>query len=263
MEAKANSQEAKSQEAKATDGKAAGAASSDEDLSMEEILQSIRRIIAEDDKDVKKPADSKAAAKPKTKDDDVPGSDVFELTEMLKDDGSVVNVKTEMAKEAAGKDVLNQIDQALTADKKVPPAEIKIDVKPEVKTEVKVEPTPATVSQNDIDAMFAAPVAPAAPPPPPPPPVAPAAVAAAVEPSDTLLSQEAASASMSAFNKLKSVEQYVSPAPITHAPSFRDGTTVEDLVTEMLRPMMKAWLDTNLPQIVERIVEREIRKLTK
>lgn len=37
--------------------------------------------------------------------------------------------------------------------------------------------------------------------------------------------------------------------------------TLEDIVREMLRPMLKEWLDTNLPPIVERLVERELEKL--
>ncbi len=244
MEAKGNSQDAK-QDAKAADT-AAGAPSSDEDLSMEEILQSIRRIIAEDDKDAKKPADA-SKAKSKGKDeDDVPGSDVFELTELLKDDGSVVNVKAEADKAPPPADVLNQIDEALITDKK--PAEA-APVKPEPKAEPAKPAAPAT-SQSDIDAMFAS------------PPAAPIAEPVTL-PADSLLSASAASASIEALNKLKAADQYVPPAPVSAAPSFRDGTTMEDLVTEMLRPMMKAWLDNNLPQIVERIVEREIRKLTK
>ncbi|MDE3016975.1 MAG: DUF2497 domain-containing protein, partial [Pseudomonadota bacterium] len=35
------------------------------------------------------------------------------------------------------------------------------------------------------------------------------------------------------------------------------------MVEQMLRPLMKSWLDVNLPPIVERIVEREVKKLTK
>ena len=42
-----------------------------------------------------------------------------------------------------------------------------------------------------------------------------------------------------------------------------NGKTVEDLVKETLRPMLKEWLDQNLPQIVERYVEREIVRLTR
>lgn len=42
------------------------------------------------------------------------------------------------------------------------------------------------------------------------------------------------------------------------APS--DGT-LEGLVREMLRPMLREWLDANLPDMVERIVAREIAKI--
>ena len=39
------------------------------------------------------------------------------------------------------------------------------------------------------------------------------------------------------------------------------GPTIEDLVREELRPLLKAWLDANLPPLVERLVQREIAKL--
>lgn len=189
-----------------------------EDLSMEEILQSIRRIIAEDE------PEKKPEAKPV---EDVPGSDVLELTEMLKEDGGIVNVK-ETAKAEASSDVMMKINEALGS---------------------KVEPA----------AEAAAPAA-------PPPPAAPAAAPAAPSANDiidSLLSQKAATEAASHFKNLQ--EAANPPLPDVRVPSaqFRSGTTVEDLVMEMLKPMMKEWLDKNLPAIVERIVEREVRKLTK
>lgn len=39
--------------------------------------------------------------------------------------------------------------------------------------------------------------------------------------------------------------------------------TVEDLVKEILRPMLKSWLDDNLPQIVERLVRQEIERMSR
>jgi cell pole-organizing protein PopZ len=39
--------------------------------------------------------------------------------------------------------------------------------------------------------------------------------------------------------------------------------TVEDLMKEMLRPMLKAWLDDNLPSLVERLVRAEIERVTR
>jgi uncharacterized protein len=41
-----------------------------------------------------------------------------------------------------------------------------------------------------------------------------------------------------------------------------NGRTLEDLVREMLRPMLKAWLDDNLPTLVERLVLAEIEQMT-
>ena len=39
------------------------------------------------------------------------------------------------------------------------------------------------------------------------------------------------------------------------------GITVEDMVREALRPMLKTWLDENLPPIVERLVRAEIERV--
>jgi len=39
--------------------------------------------------------------------------------------------------------------------------------------------------------------------------------------------------------------------------------TVEDLMKEMLRPMLKLWLDENLPALVERLVKAEIERVSR
>jgi len=41
------------------------------------------------------------------------------------------------------------------------------------------------------------------------------------------------------------------------------GKTLEDIVTEMLRPMVKDWLDSNLPAIVEEKVEDEVQRVAR
>jgi cell pole-organizing protein PopZ len=38
---------------------------------------------------------------------------------------------------------------------------------------------------------------------------------------------------------------------------------VDELVREMLRPMLKAWLDDNLPSLVERLVRAEIERVSR
>ena len=42
-----------------------------------------------------------------------------------------------------------------------------------------------------------------------------------------------------------------------------NARTLEDLVKEMLRPMLKSWLDDNLPSMVERIVRAEIERVAR
>jgi cell pole-organizing protein PopZ len=43
----------------------------------------------------------------------------------------------------------------------------------------------------------------------------------------------------------------------------QNARTLEDLVKEMLRPMLKTWLDDNLPSLVERIVRAEIERVSR
>lgn len=43
----------------------------------------------------------------------------------------------------------------------------------------------------------------------------------------------------------------------------QNARTLEDLVREMLRPMLKNWLDENLPGMVERLVRSEIERVSR
>jgi cell pole-organizing protein PopZ len=42
----------------------------------------------------------------------------------------------------------------------------------------------------------------------------------------------------------------------------RGGPTIEDLVREEIRPLLKDWLDTHLPPMVERLVRAEIERVS-
>jgi cell pole-organizing protein PopZ len=50
---------------------------------------------------------------------------------------------------------------------------------------------------------------------------------------------------------------------LTHAFFAQSSHTVEDLVREMLRPMLRHWLDDNLPGLVERMVRAEIERVAR
>ena len=48
---------------------------------------------------------------------------------------------------------------------------------------------------------------------------------------------------------------------LSHTVLSANARTLEDLVKEMLRPMLKDWLDANLPGMVERLVRAEIDRI--
>ena len=123
-----------------------------------------------------------------------------------------------------------------------------------------VDPIPAPVeTHGDLDVFSApspAPVRAVAPEPSyqpdpepaytPPPRRAPAPEA------DGLLSSSAAGAAASAFGSLS--------AAIAMP---KDGRSLEDVTRELLRPLLKAWLDENLPRIVEAKVEEEVARIAR
>jgi hypothetical protein len=50
---------------------------------------------------------------------------------------------------------------------------------------------------------------------------------------------------------------------LAHTVLVQNARTLEDLVREMLRPMLKTWLDDNLPSLVERLVRAEIERVSR
>ena len=69
-----------------------------------------------------------------------------------------------------------------------------------------------------------------------------------------LLSEDAAAASRERLASLSALRQR------TEAPA--ETGALEAVVREMLRPMLKDWLDAHLPEIVEDLVTREIARIT-
>ena len=50
---------------------------------------------------------------------------------------------------------------------------------------------------------------------------------------------------------------------LAHTVLGNNARTLEDLVKEMLRPMLRSWLDDNLPGLVERLVRAEIERVSR
>jgi cell pole-organizing protein PopZ len=73
-----------------------------------------------------------------------------------------------------------------------------------------------------------------------------------------LIGPGAAAAATSVLTSLvQAVDASRGGTPIGHG-----NRTIEDLVKDVMRPMIKDWLDANLPRLVERLVRKEIERLS-
>lgn len=95
---------------------------------------------------------------------------------------------------------------------------------------------------------------PAAPPPRPPEPVL--MPLEPTPPASALLDPMAAAAAVAALGELTRAVSQERTASVT-----RSGPSIEDVVREELRPLLKAWLDAHLPATVERLVRMEIERV--
>lgn len=89
--------------------------------------------------------------------------------------------------------------------------------------------------------------------------------APAAQPSyDSLVGESAAASAASAFAGLAATFQKPeAPAAAPQDLPFVSGNTVEAMVQNMLRPMLKDWLDANLPGIVEAQVRKEVERIAR
>jgi cell pole-organizing protein PopZ len=182
---------------------------------MEEILASIRRIIADD-------SGVPRQAPPRPVPVSAPAAGMAPNADLDQPDVDAVMASDETSSES---DVL------------------------ELTQPVEPSATPSFMAVRGPDVVFREEErrAPAQPRPAPVP--APAAVRRTAD--DRLLSPNSTAAVSAAFNSLASTVL------------SENARTLEDIVKEMMRPMLKDWLDENLPGLVERIVRAEIERVAR
>lgn len=78
---------------------------------------------------------------------------------------------------------------------------------------------------------------------------------------EDLVSEASADAARQSLEALTAVVAPAVAAATVAAPTVA-GRTMEDVVLDALRPMLKQWLDTNLPALVEAMVAKEISRIT-
>ncbi len=197
------------------------------DPSMEEILSSIRRIIADDQakaaqKTEVPPAPVAEAAPPPPAPAPPPlaHDDVFDLTPEL---------RAEPAEDYNQDDVdllFREIEEDQQAEQEA-----------EQEALAPAPPLPEPILYE----------------PPPAPPVIHYAPQASPPPMDmaSLISPQVGASVSGAFSQL------------AHTVLAQNARTLDDLVQEMLKPMLKGWLDENLPTVVERLVRAEIERVAR
>lgn len=223
--------------------------------SMEEILASIRRIIADDDATKpakapetaapsKQPAAGVAPARPVTP--APPSKQAAPAPAAPKPavptPAAVANSQDEIDAmlaelDAPPKATPTPAAKPMTSQPAAPPAAEVFDLTESMEAAATPSPGPAPsfrTIDGTSDVVFSNR-------PPPPPPA----------PDRALISNDTIAAVDSAFNTL------------AHTVIGQNARTLEDLVKEMLRPMLKSWLDDNLPGLVERIVRAEIERVSR
>ena len=224
--------------------------------SMEEILASIRRIIADDEA---KPAGDKApgpaaAAKPAMR--DIPPS----MPAAKPPSGPAPPAPPAAAVPNSQDDIdamLASLDET-TAEAEIRPAQPDGEVFELTDEMALPDPPPQPAApqatsfhkvdpQDDLEFTEAA----AARATPRSPAYEPPALETQAPPPQPMLSRSTVNAVESAFNTL------------ANTVLSNNARTLEDLVKEMLRPMLKSWLDDNLPGLVERIVKAEIERVSR
>jgi len=210
-----------------------------EEPSIEEILDSIRQIISDDDEEGEDGAAQEAAPEP----------DPIAEPEPAPEPESAPEPEPEVAQEAAPEpepEAAPEPEPEATPEPEPEPAEpaeedvLELTEKIEDDSPIEVdmqdaEPEPAPAPEPE-------PEAPAPPTPEPLPPVS----------DEALFTQRAESAALGAM------ESIAKKASIERG----GNVTVEDIVREEIRPMLREWLDANLPDMIERLVQKELERVS-
>ena len=199
------------------------AADAQAEPTMEEILASIRRIISEDDA---APASAPVAAASSNCDQDASfGQDVLELNEPAVAMPETVSPDFDFDALPTEYEPEQVFDDVVVEDRWADPEPEMAPVR-----EAYQRPAPA--------------IEPAYQPPPP-----------SFAPDYGLVSDPVADVTSSVFAKL-------SPSNV-FPEMFASVNTVEALVVEMMKPLLKEWLDANLQRIVEDKVESEVARIAR
>jgi cell pole-organizing protein PopZ len=201
-------------------------AAKSQEPSMEEILASIRRIIAEDDSEKSAPHPAEAAGVELNPDAAAPSLGAARAMGDSYSPAPSIGALSGTARAARPPTVLDLIEpMASSASQSAAPA---VDSSPAPAPPASIEHAVANEAMSGTQSS-----------------------GAHDDGRGGLMSNATSAAVDSAFNAL------------AQTVLVQNAQTLEDLVREMLRPMLKVWLDDNLPGLVERLVRAEIERVSR
>ncbi|HEX2753588.1 MAG TPA: DUF2497 domain-containing protein [Alphaproteobacteria bacterium] len=194
-------------------------AKTDQDPSIEEILESIRQIISDDGETPAVKDETTIAAKAT---DDAPSD--LDLSQKKAPADKPGNIeKPAETNESAGK----ILDLTEKVEEEVDHTRVDMSYDPDPPLDIMLEDTPLTDDEPLDD--------------------------------DSLLSETTADAATAAMAKL-----LASNVAVERDEPVRVGrVTLEDIARDLMRPLIKTWLDQNLPRVIEKVVAKEMEKLAR
>lgn len=188
----------------------------EQDPSIEEILESIRQIISDDGEapaqDAQKPAPAPAAEKP------APEVDLTPAPEVKEDAGALENPPAEEDTDSSILDLTDKVDNT----------RVDMSYDPDPPLDIDLQDNP--IMEDD-----------------------------APQSDDSLLSDKTADEATAEMAKLLASNVAVE----REEPSRIGRLTLEDMARDLMRPLIKSWLDQNLPRVIEKVVAKEMEKLAR
>jgi cell pole-organizing protein PopZ len=213
---------------------------SQEEPSMEEILASIRRIISEDGEEEEKPD----AAQSSAEGDSNPEAGEVPAEAQLADTAKLTGASDEVLELTDEVDEHGNVVEAQAPDQAEPAVEAaEIAEVSELAAEPEAAPEPEPISELAAESAAQS-----------------TAAQQVMENDEPLIETLTEESTAGAFAALAS-QIGAGSADENGQKITPSGLTIEDHVLEMLRPMIREWLDKHLPQMVQRLVQREIDRI--
>jgi hypothetical protein len=184
----------------------------EQEPSIEEILESIRQIISDEEEPEEEPLPEPSEP-----------ADILDLTEKINPDSSAAIEMVEPPPPPMAEAIAMPLDEP-------PPEPL-----PEVKNELETINQPEPINQSmTMDKPM-------------------------TDDQNSLISAQTANAATEELSKLLANNVAVE----RDEPGRTGKVTLEEMALELMKPMIKTWLDQNLPGIIEKVVQKEVEKLSR